>query len=250
MKPEKKESSECAVIVSSFDGFADLWEPFFTLLFRYWPDCPYPIYLISNAKHFDHPRVTTLAIGADGKWANNLFAALERIPATSIIYMQDDFFLTQKVDTSKIQTFVDHAVKNSIACIRLFPEPGPDLPYPEPGLGMISQQADYRVSLQAHLWDIQALTSLMRPGESGWDMEIEGTKRAHAADGIFLSVKEAAIRYTEGATKGKWNIEALRHCREEGVALDRNARGTNYGIYYRAKRNRLRKAVKKFIGIS
>src|SRR3989344_9116599 len=93
-------SNNCAIVVSSFDGFVDLWEPFFTLLFRYWPDCPYPIYLISNSKTYDHPRVTTVAIGEDGKWANNLFIALDQIPATHIIYMQDDYFLTGPVDTS------------------------------------------------------------------------------------------------------------------------------------------------------
>lgn len=235
----------CVILVSSFDGFADLWQPFFTLFFRYWPDCPYPIYVISNTKQCEDARVSTLAIGPDGKWANNLFAALSRISATHIMYMQDDYFLTKKVDSAKMQALVDHAIKNNIACIRLFPEPGPDMPYHESGIGVISQNADYRVSLQAALWDVQALKALMRRNESGWDMEIKGTERAHNVRNIFLSVTEAAINYTEGVTKGKWNIKALQHCRKEKVALQRNVRDTNYGIYYRSQRDRLRKFIKK-----
>ena len=52
---------------------------------------------------------------------------------------------------------------------------------------MISQNADYKISLQAALWDVGVLKSLMRRNESGWDAEIEGTKRAHASKGIFLA---------------------------------------------------------------
>ena len=240
----------CAIVVSSFDGFADLWKPFFTLLFRYWPDCPYQIYLISNEKTYDDPRVTTLAIGADGKWANNLFAALDRIPAAHIIYMQDDFFLTQKVDTAKIHALIDHAIKNNIACIHLFPGTGPDMDYPEAGLGIISKHADYRVSLQCVLWDVKKLRELMQKGESGWDMELRGTERSRETEGIFLSVYEPVISYIEGATKGKWNIPAIWHCFKEGVRCKLTARGINYGMLYRAQKDRLRKTVKKFIGVS
>lgn len=234
-------------MVSSFDGFADLWEPFFTLLFRYWPDCPYQIYLISNYQRYDHPRVTTLAIGADGKWANNLFAALDRILAAHIIYMQDDFFLTKRVNTSKIQALLAHARRNNIACIHLFPGSGPDMPYDEPGLGMMSSRRDYRISLQAVLWNVRALKLFMKKDESGWDMEIQGTERSRHSDGIFLSVKEAVVDYTEGLTKGKWNIPALWHCWKEGVRCNLRGRGINYGRFYRAQRDRLRKAVKKLI---
>ena len=246
----KFSNNQCVIVVSSFDGFSDIWEPFSTLFFRYWSDCPYQIYLISNFKTYNHPRVTSLAIGADGKWANNLFAALDRISATHIIYLQDDYFLTQKVDTMRIQNLVHYVMSNNIGCIRLFPQPAPDLPYHALELGMISQQAEYRISLQAAIWNVPALKALMCRGESGGDVEIEGTKRANAAEGIFLSVKEPVIDYIEGATKGKWNIAALRHCRKERVPLQRNARGTNYGMYFRATKDRLRKLFKRLIGFS
>ena len=243
-------SNQCAIVVSSFDGFADIWEPFFTLLFRYWPDCPYHIYLISNFKRFDHPRVTTLPIGDDGKWANNLFAALERISATHIIYMQEDFFLTKPVDSLVVQRIVEHAIKNNIAAMHLFPGSSPDLPYHESGLGMMSSQMDYRVSLQAVLWDVRKLKALMRKCESGWDMEIQGTERTRQSGEIFLSVKEAIIDYVEGTTKGKWNIAALWHCWKESVRCDLKAHGVNYDRFFRAQHDRFRKSVKRLIGLS
>ena len=140
----------CAVVVSSFDGFVDLWHPFFTLLFRHWPDCPFPIYLISNTKEYFDPRVTTINIGEDKQWASNLLIALEQISAKYILYMQDDYFLQSKVDTGYLQKLVEYAKQHHIACLRLFPEPAPDASFENNlGLGLIAPGAPYRVSLQS-----------------------------------------------------------------------------------------------------
>ena len=238
--------NRCAILISSFDGFSDIWKPFFTLFFRYWPDCPYPIYLISNFKHYENFRVTTLAIGKDGKWASNLLEALNQIPATHIVYLQDDYFFTEKVDTTEIRGLVDLAIRDTIACLRLFPQPGPDLPYAEQ-IGMIAQNATYRVSLQAAIWDVHVLRQLTKQGESGWDMEIHGSERAHVLSNTFLSTKKAAINYVEGATKGKWNISGLWHCLREGVPCKLSARPINYGMFYRAQCDRLRKIIRRFL---
>src|SRR3989344_5493514 len=99
---------QCTVVASSFDGNEDLWKPFFTFFFRYWPDCPYPVYLISNFKRFDHSRVTTLTVGTDRKWASNLLMALDQIPSAYIVYLQDDYFLTEKIDTAYIQKLLGY----------------------------------------------------------------------------------------------------------------------------------------------
>ena len=38
----------CSVLVPSCDAYADLWIPFFALFWRYWSDCPFPVYLGTN----------------------------------------------------------------------------------------------------------------------------------------------------------------------------------------------------------
>ena len=43
-------SSSVALLVISIDR--DLWPPFFELLWRHWPDCPYPIHLGSETQTF------------------------------------------------------------------------------------------------------------------------------------------------------------------------------------------------------
>ena len=82
-----------ALLISSCDAYEDLWEPFFTFLFRYWPDCPYPIYLITNHLSYPDSRVQTILSGDDKGWATNMRYALEKINSSHIIYLQDDYFI-------------------------------------------------------------------------------------------------------------------------------------------------------------
>jgi len=79
-------NKDVAILVSSFDGFSDLWSPFFMLFWRYWPDCPYPVYLISNNKIYENPRITTIMVGEDRHWSGNFITALYRVPHSVIIY--------------------------------------------------------------------------------------------------------------------------------------------------------------------
>jgi len=43
-----RETGDTCVLIASCDAYSDAWAPFFALMKKYWPDCPYPIYLISN----------------------------------------------------------------------------------------------------------------------------------------------------------------------------------------------------------
>lgn len=70
------DKTNCSIIISSFDGFSDVWEPFLKLFFRYWPHYPFPIYLITNYKQYRDSKVVSLKLGKDCGWADNLKKAL------------------------------------------------------------------------------------------------------------------------------------------------------------------------------
>ena len=86
-----------AIIVSSFDKYSTCWEPFAHGVSKYWPDCPYPIYLITNRKDFCIGQVTALKIGVDQGWASNLKFALEQINVDYIyLEIKYDFWYSKK----------------------------------------------------------------------------------------------------------------------------------------------------------
>jgi hypothetical protein len=224
-----------AVIVSSFDSYQDLWEPFFTLFFRYWPDCPFPVYLIANRQRYPDRRVTTLLLGEDRNWATNMRAALAMIPQPYLIYMQEDYLLERPVDTGRILRLADYMQQRRAACLRLYPSPGPDRPCADNlEVGEIDRLAPYRVCLQAALWDRQALESLLVDGESAWNMEGRGSIRSRSLAQPFLSVRrdprtgrisDPALPYfCTGVIRGRWVRGAVALCAREGIAIDRARR--------------------------
>ena len=90
----------------------------------------------------------------------------------------------------------------------------------------ISKGADYRLSLQAAVWDKQTLLELLREGESAWELELNGTKRTNDLGAPFLSViGDSSIPYfCTGIVKGKWVKEAVKLYETEGIEVDLTAR--------------------------
>ena len=218
---------KAAILVTSCDKYQDLWEPFFTLFFRYWPDCPYPVYLGTNHLMHDNPRVKTIAVGDDTDWSSGFRGMLEEIPHPYVIVLIEDYLLTKYVDTVRIDRLITYMEEKGAGCLRLFPGSGHDLPYLDnPEVGEISKGADYRLSLQAAIWNKQTLLELLREGESAWELELNGTKRTNNLDVPFLCVTgDSPIPYfCTGVVKGKWVREAVELCEKEGIKVDLTVR--------------------------
>jgi hypothetical protein len=218
-----------AVLVVSCDSYRDVWIPFFTLFFRYWTDCPYPVFLGSNFEEYPDKRVISLAIGRDEDWSANLHRMLEAIPVDGILLLQEDFLFDRPIDTERIDRCILYARNKQAACLRLMPIPGPDSPCADqPDLGEIRKGAAYRVSLQAAWWKKEHLAAVARDGESPWQFERLGSRRSDSIDAPFLSLREGIgfplDYFTTAVVRGYWEPGAVELCRRENVPVDLRAR--------------------------
>jgi hypothetical protein len=212
-----------AVLISSCDKYHDLWDPFFTLFFKYWPDCPYPVYLSANNLEYEHQGVKTINMGEDTDWSSGFRKTLEKISQPYVIVLMEDYLLTGPVDTAMVERLIEYMESKRAACLRIFPCPGPDLPCADnQEIGEIRKGSAYRLSLQAAIWDKKILTELIRDGESAWELELNGTKRTNDLDVPFLSVTGLSPipYYCTAVVKGKWVKEAVELCRKEGIKID------------------------------
>ena len=223
--------SNLALLVSSCDKYHDLWYPFFTLFFRYWPDCPYPVYLVSNHLIYSDSRVNTIAVGDDRGWSASLKNALLHITQPYLILLLEDYLIEQRVDTEYIEALTVYMKKRKAGCLRLFACPGPNVPCADnPRVGEISKGSDYRLSLQAAIWDKEVLLGLLRLEESPWELEVFGSKRTDMLDMPFLSVeinRQGVYPITYLCTavvRGKWIPDAVRLCKKNGINIDLRAR--------------------------
>lgn len=245
--PARQPDSDVAAVVASFDGFSDVWTGFFLLLFRFWPDMPYPLYLISNHLTFSDERVSTLCVGDDLSWSETLARGLERLSNRFILLILDDFFLTAPVDTAHVRRLHAAMIAKGAIYLRLAPNPAPDVPDPEmPDLGVIAKGAPYRASLQIAFWDRLALLNLLRRNESAWDFELKGSRRSDPIAEPFLSVCAgiSAISYRHVVRRGKWLPDAVRHFSPLGIAFDCSKRTVESELYLRWQRS----AARLFLG--
>jgi hypothetical protein len=218
-----------ALLVISCDSYRDVWIPFFALFFRYWADCPYPVFLGSNFEMYPDKRVIPLAIGRDEDWSSNLHRMLEAIPLDGILLLQEDFLFDRPIHTGRIERYIRYARSRNAACLRLMPIPGPDTPCADqPDLGEIRTGAEYRVSLQATWWKKERLAAVAHDGESPWQFERLGSRRSDSIDAPFLSLREEIDLpldyFTTAVVRGYWEPGAVELCRRENVPVDLSIR--------------------------
>jgi hypothetical protein len=223
------------VIVSSCDSFAACWPPLMHGFDRYWPDGPNQIHLITNRMSFEHPRVSVFATGIDHGWARNLRMALSATPQPFVLYMQEDYWINQVVDTALIDSYVHHFRQDLLDYLRLVPvPPGTEQCGFDDRIQLLNSEARYRTSLQAALWRKTVLLQLLLDDESPWNFERVGNDRSRMYGPRFgcvsgrnlQTIAPGNLSYVCTAiNKGRWSTDAVRYATREGLHVDFGTRG-------------------------
>jgi len=222
----------CAVLVVSSDGYKDLWGPFFFLFRKYWPDCPFPVYLGTQTLEADIDGVTTLLAGPDESpplvsgWSGSLRRFLNQLDSENVLLMLEDFFLSKTVSTANVLEQLAALQSLGGTVLRLNPSPPPTIKAGKnyPGIGEQHRLAPFRVSLQVSIWNRQGLLALLRDGESPWAFEIRGTFRSQAQPRGFYCTFDRELQYRHVVEQGQWFWAAGRYYRRKNIGCDFKAR--------------------------
>jgi len=222
--------TDIAVLVVSFDGYADLWDSMFACFFKYWPDCPYQVFLGTNDITFVDERVTTIRIGPERDYSSNLLKMLEGIPAEWVLLLADDVLLSGRADTGLVRQLVACAQRRVAGHVRLAVDPPYIAPVfatsasaEEDGICEMPRGAPYRVSIGLDIYRRQVLERLVVPGESVWALERKGTLRSQDVPEAFYCVSRRVgpgrpFRFVHGIVGRRWTREAAAFLRREGLA--------------------------------
>lgn len=216
--------SDTVILVVSCDGYKDLWEPYFNSFFKYWPDCPYQVYLGSNESTYSDSRVKSILIGPDKDYSSNLLSMLKKIDSKWLILWIEDLFLYEKIDNDYISKLMGIAKKNKAGYLKLdigtpwsFTNNKKDL------VGPLPKGIRYRSGIGLALWNKNTLTKLLIPGESAWEIERNGSKRSNSFKEPFYSLtplvrKKPPIKVINSVIKGKWSPRVIRFLKKEGYS--------------------------------
>ena len=229
--PQLKDfAGSVAILVSSCDPFFDVWRPFAFFLRKYWDDCPFPVYLIVNQLRVRSESIRALPVGDDRGWASNMKTALQQIDTPRVLYLQEDYFLRAPVRREQLAADFAYAFENDVAafCLRARTKREADFQPINEHCGVVPRDSDGRTRTQATLWKRDALLSVLREGETAWEMEARGSERTRDLRVVSYSTREnASLPYLMSAiVRGLWTPDALSMCAEHQLPIEPHFRAT------------------------
>ena len=190
------EKKQCAIYIATCDKYSDLWPGFFHCFHKYWPDCPYDVYLGANQISWPDRRVCTLSSSVDSSWSARIKEHLQNLDYQYVIFILEDFFIRKDISSSAIQKLIDFMVIKDATMLRLLPRPPPqrilDVTL---GVGVCDEALPYRICTQASIWRRSSLVQLLRGNENIWEFEHSVQDRIPPNMEGFYCTKYAAIPY-------------------------------------------------------
>lgn len=232
-----------AVFVNTSDGFTDCWEPFFELWRAFAADLKeMPIYLNTERARYDTDglNVRTTRVWPEEEssrptWSACLDRGLTQITEEQVLYLQEDYFLTQPLRADWIKRaskLLDAQPQFDAVYLNKYGPQFASGPAIADGFVAVPRRSKYLLSTQAALWRRDALRAHIRSWENGWMFEKFGTWRAVRAGRQFASVtpeimhEQPVIDYIyTGVMKGQWHDDCPSLFAAHGINVDFSCRG-------------------------
>jgi len=213
-----------AIIIPSCDKYQDVWKPLFFSINKYWPDCEFKIYLVTN---FLKPKIDNVSIinaGEDISWSSNLKKALEQIPEDRVFLWIDDLLIYKKVDNERVKKIIEELFSfgGKYICLNGLPSPDKKI---NGYFGEVLPGSLYRVSTVFSCWEKYMLNNILLEAESAWQFEIDGSVRSDVYDGFFVTNKREIYSYNS-IIKGRWRRDVIKIFKKDGFLIDTSFRKT------------------------
>ena len=205
----------------------DILERVLPSIFKYWPSCPYPIYVGVNTHCGFSSRVTPL-VAQPSEWRRECLEQVAQLPETHLIVVLDDFLFQKPVDQITLSKFVSQATTLDLQYLRLLPV-GQSLRQrltrllrarPSVGIQAIRDGQRFYSGLQIAIWNKLHFVSLLELEGSIWDFEHHQRPGARH----YAITDYPPITYRHLVEKGRWLPYAKSLLDRAGLSTDLGVR--------------------------
>jgi hypothetical protein len=218
-----------AVLICSSDNRRDVLDRVLPSITKYWPNCPYPLYVGLNSNAQLGSKFEVL-VAKPSEWRTECMAQIAQIPATHVIVVLDDFLFQQPVDQARLADLLSVVSSSNLACLRLLPV-GVSLWQRLAGLIQrrrtddiqeVKEGRPFYSSLQIAAWSKAHFLSLLELPGSIWDFEhLQRPGISH-----YTIARSPPIVYTHLVERGRWLPYAKSLLERAGLPADLGARQT------------------------
>lgn len=227
-----KNKHNIAIFVNTFDGYSDLWEIFWDIFDKYWPDCPCPKYLVSNELNFERDGIINIRTGKEINWFDRTIKAVEHINEEYFILFLEDYFISKCIHLEDVSDIVDKMKTDDIFFYRLSIRNG--LPINQSFI-KVPENSEYPITLQLGIWRkdvfLKIINELHEVGcKSPWDFEIylkKNYKYCPAKKGILCGIRfdtRDLFGYKNGVLRGKWFPNVRKYYIRRGIDFSNSNR--------------------------
>jgi hypothetical protein len=209
-----------AVIIPSCDKYHSAWKPFFSLLFKYWPDFQQPVYLISNTKSYDDQRVKTMLFPNEVSWSDNLLKTLDEVKEDYVLIILEDFMISKPINVNQLREYFKIAQERDVVFLQLTAAPFYPTTLVSEALRLKCNKEPFQINCQAGIWKKEALKKLLVRSENPWEFEVYGmwrSKRTHCPILSLTDDKYKPIAYNHAIVAGCWDPNSAEILKKEGV---------------------------------
>lgn len=221
------------VYVLTSDKYLDALRPFCWLFNKYWSDAQ-PVTVVGFTPptfalpdNFDFLSLGAFSDYPVGRWSDALLKLLHLVPDEPMVIMLEDYWLTRPVYVEGVRMLYDYCRQFQYVC-RLdltgdrLHAAGAAL-YNQCGhlhLVWSDPESQYHMSLMTALWNPRHLQRVLVPGETPWQVELEGTPRLRALkdEMIVLGTREWPVKHTLAFRGGDNQTLLLDELAPEDVA--------------------------------
>lgn len=181
-------NNKMVIFVLSCDKYQDVWDEFFNLKDRFWADCNFQWYVITESLTCDREGVKT--INSDGDWSTRFRNAVKSVDAKYICSFLEDYFITEKIDNGRINQLVEFMEKHKVSFLNMDDgfnhiQKTPNIKQYCEDILIIPKHMNYGVDTAGAIWNRNYLLEKLGDGDySAWQFELDRCNEAKTEEGL------------------------------------------------------------------
>lgn len=207
------------LMIHSCDKFSDLWDSHVQLLNQNWDDRNIDTLLVTDKEtKKSYNDIYVLSAGIGMELPDRTSIALQYIKTEYILVTLDDYFLTKKISTEKIEDLISIMDKEKLDYMRLFPIPNSrEKMRGYKSLYNIDLNGNYKINLYPGLWRKSFIEKTLKESLNAWQYEVSLTKTARDVGAKCAMSKGKEFEILDVVRKGQLLHKANRYLKKHNL---------------------------------